>query len=67
MFCANWNVPLQIPTCLVPFFKNVVSSLLCRDPNGANAPEVIRRVDILWLVSQFVVCTVLNLCISSFE
>jgi hypothetical protein len=40
--------------------------LLCRDPSGPNEPEVIRCVDILWLVSQFVVYSFLELCISSF-
>jgi len=54
MFCANWNVALQIPACLVRFLK-VFTSLLCRDPDGTNEPEVVRCVDILWLVSQFVV------------
>jgi len=54
MFCASWDVALQIPACLVTFLK-VVTSLLCRDPNGADEPEVIRCVDILRLVSQFVV------------
>ena len=33
----------------------VFPSLLYRDPNGANEPEVVRFVYILWLVSQFVV------------
>jgi hypothetical protein len=60
MFCANWKVALQIPACLFPFLK-VVTTLLCRDPNGANEPEVIRCVDILWLVSHFVVYIFIDL------
>ena len=64
-FVRNWKSTLQIPACLVLFLK-IVTSLYCRDPNGANAPEVLRCVGISWLVSQFVVYIVVDLYTSSF-
>jgi hypothetical protein len=66
MFCANCSVALQTPACLVAFLK-VFTHVVCRDPNVANEPELIRCVDILCIVSHFVLYTVLDLSISSFE